>query len=188
MVVYRALVFWSTVYWLGPRSVVPTFTAIQWQQPGLILYPLTYRRPKVQSQSYWVNMESGCNPQIHHMFLFFHFSVSNTSNPLYRNGGGGRAHGSCRPLAYTLNTTYFSLKFFFSANYKTLDFGPRCQENAYLALWFYFFMGVGPPDSSSRLRAFSIRMWEGAMPPLSKISASASAPGDLGLNLKPQGK
>ena len=56
-------------------------------------------------------------------------------------GGGGGAHAAGTPL-YFCKLTYFSLKKCFSANYKTLNFCSRCQENAYLALWFSFARGT----------------------------------------------
>ena len=50
----------------------------------------------------------------------------------------GRARGA--PPPYFCRLRYFSLKKVFSANYiKPWILDPRCQENAYLAVWFSFF-------------------------------------------------
>ena len=51
---------------------------------------------------------------------------------------------------------------YFSDNYKTLDFGPRCQENAYLALWFSFF---AKKNLYIFLRVFGVHMGRGYPPP-----------------------
>ena len=46
---------------------------------------------------------------------------------------GGFRHMLHAPLIST-DLGIFNIKRIFSANYKTLHFGPKCQVNAYLAL------------------------------------------------------
>ena len=50
----------------------------------------------------------------------------------FRGGGGG----ACGPRPSPLISADYSVfvKKFVSANYKSLDFGPRCLESTYLAL------------------------------------------------------
>ena len=74
-----------------------------------------------------------------------------------------------------LKYNVFVIKHSFPANYKTLDFCPRCQENIFLACWFSFFsegraplQNFRPLPFSSRLRAIA---WE-AMPPFPKFPDS----------------
>ena len=52
--------------------------------------------------------------------------------------GGGDAARAPFFIVY-LKITYFPLTKLFSANYKTLNFGLRCQENAYLAPFSFLF-------------------------------------------------
>ena len=75
-----------------------------------------------------------------------------------RVGAGGRyCKTSAQPLLYEFKISYFP-----PANYKTLDFGPKCQENAFWGiLFFIFFWGMA---ASSMLRAFGVRML-GVRPP-----------------------
>ena len=51
-------------------------------------------------------------------------------------GGWGGTRGALPP--YFCRLRYFTLKKYFSANYKTLNFGPRFQENTKLTLIFIF--------------------------------------------------
>ena len=48
------------------------------------------------------------------------------------------AHAPPPPPPLFLRAKVFFIKRNFSANYDSLDFSPRCQENAYLALGFSF--------------------------------------------------
>ena len=78
-----------------------------------------------------------------------------------------------RAHPYFCRLRYFSLTNF-SANYKTLDFGPRCQENVYMALWFSFLRTFGAKIPFSFFpRALGVRidsseMGGGGVRPLSK--------------------
>ena len=102
---------------------------------------------------------------IYHWFLY-----SNKIDQTACIRGGFRGGGGPPGVSYFCRLRYFSLKKS-SANYKTLGFGPRCQENAYLALGFSFLRTFG----AKKIPAPSAFKWGGGTPPppLSKIPGSA---------------
>ena len=66
---------------------------------------------------------------------------------------------------WLVGTTVFFIKRFFSTTYKTLDFGPRCQENTYLALWISFSAHLPRPQKNRSILSRTFGVHIGGTPP-----------------------
>ncbi len=98
-----------------------------------------------------------------------HFTINTHSTPMHIPTGPDPrgAKGAYAPPCFSQGNVFLPWFFNFGTqNWKKISYyATRCQENASLTIQFSNFSGGGPPDPSSKLRAFGARTDQGLRPP-----------------------